>query len=689
MADNQITPFQLTDQFTMDNFNQRINETNIALQKKADTSVIDQIENDVNVLESRMNEFTSLPQGSTSGDAELADIRVGQDGTVYGTAGNAVRAQVNQLKQDLGELNALLVNEETIVKDITNDLTWNQGYMANNGTVDSSVSSMHYTNKIEVREGDVLATGNINHKPRYITAFSGNTVIVEKGDNTGDVQSYSVPSGIDSVVFTFYTSLNNLQINHTFVAKKSKADDSITELTNNIEQIESNISHVVNVEEYTEYANEENTPIYTVGWCNPNTGTHVAEYETIFEHTQRIPVSEGDVVTAKNAQGATNIAFRWVACFNGYIVVPSAGSSTENVGFTVPSGVTHIVPTLRISSNATVIVVSGVRESKAYNIKTTPLGYTRTSGSLSNGQTLSLPYHNVKNHNVIVFSSNITSFDSLKIGKQTNTFVTIDNTNVSVTCDSSSQNFSVAHGLTIQNNIQVIIENETSIRPSRIRVLSCGNEFEAKIPNNARFLMDEGSHYVTSINSTLTDCAFSWTSRHINKPIWLFGDSYFTWYPERWTYYLARDGFTDSCMLNGFAGENSAGAYPALENLLKVHTPKMVVWCQGMNDPDNNDSVNESWKSYYDKVVSLSKKYGFELVLYTIPTTPTMNNRFKNDIVRNSGYRYVEADKSLRIDDDGNWIEGTLDDNVHPTIKGAKLLYHRFLADIPELTSKC
>ena len=36
MANNQITPFQLTDQFTMDNFNQRINETNIALQKKAD-----------------------------------------------------------------------------------------------------------------------------------------------------------------------------------------------------------------------------------------------------------------------------------------------------------------------------------------------------------------------------------------------------------------------------------------------------------------------------------------------------------------------------------------------------------------------------------------------------------------------------------------------------------------------------
>ena len=38
MANNQITPFQLTDQFTMDNFNQRINETNTALQNKADSN---------------------------------------------------------------------------------------------------------------------------------------------------------------------------------------------------------------------------------------------------------------------------------------------------------------------------------------------------------------------------------------------------------------------------------------------------------------------------------------------------------------------------------------------------------------------------------------------------------------------------------------------------------------------------
>ena len=470
--------------------------------------------------------------------------------------------------------------------------------------------------------------------------------------------------------------------------KNEIADNVKASVNTEINELKSDLTDLKDVTVTNEQASENiiESLTWTSGYMSIN--GNVSSSSSL-HYTNKILVKEGDILSSKNT-------FRFVTAFCGDTVIPAKGDSDgNNMSYTVPEGIDGVVITRYTSSTSDIIKTTTVHkniledrvETLEYSI--TNMGYMRTSGNLSNGQTLSLPYHNVKNHNVIVFSANITSFDSLKIGKQTNTFVTIDNTNVSVTCDSSSQNFSVAHGLTIQNNIQITIENETSTGLSRIRVLSCGNEFEATIPNNARFLMDNGSHYVTSINSTLTDCAFSWTSRHINKPIWLFGDSYFSWYPERWTYYLARDGFTDSCMLNGHAGQNSSSALLALTNLLKVRVPQMVVWCLGMNDEDGDTEVNSSWLDCYNNLVNLSNEYGFKLVLYTTPTTPTMNNRFKNAIVRNSGYRYVEADKSLRIDDDGNWIEGTLDDNVHPTIKGAKLLYHRFLADIPELTSKC
>lgn len=583
------------------------------------------------------------------------------------------------IKEDLNQIESVTVeaDEQTVTTDILNTLTWTEyAYMDTSG-VEHTASTLKYSNKIAVNEGDVLSVNPTAARLRYVCAYSNGVAVSESGTTTATTE-YTVPSGIDEVIVTVYmsggavpTSLTKTHTTYTYV---NILDDDIAEIRDDIDAIE----NAIVTDQYTDETIIDNVPTFTVGAVGTN---GVVQPYTSFNYTQKISVEPGDVVTAVTADEQKGM--RFVCAYNGDVVVSNAGSSADAMAYVVPDGIDGIVVTVRIADSVALVRIIRYTDKTSAYVKQIPMGYMSSKGSLNSGETLVLPFHNVKINNCYVFNANITSFGSIRFTKQANAYITVDDTNITIT-NSAGDNV-IPHGLTIGSNISLLVENGTSVNTSLLRLSSDGQEFS--YTNPVTFLMDSGIPTIESIGSVLTDCAFSWVSKNINAPIWMFGDSYFSWYDVRWPYYLARDGYTKTVMLNGYAGQASASAYTALVNLLDITTPKMVVWCLGMNDPDDS-AVNASWYSCYQKIIELQKKYGFELILYTVPSTPTMDNSYKDTIIRTSEYRYIEADKAVRINDDGDWVAGALNaDNVHPTAIGAKLLYYRILADLPELMS--
>lgn len=58
-------------------------------------SQLNNINTDISVMNARMDSFTHLEEGSTTGDAELIDGRVGYDGYTYDNIGDAIRDQID------------------------------------------------------------------------------------------------------------------------------------------------------------------------------------------------------------------------------------------------------------------------------------------------------------------------------------------------------------------------------------------------------------------------------------------------------------------------------------------------------------------------------------------------------------------------------------------------------------------
>ena len=122
--DKKITDLQTTTEASLDSQNNKIDNfksevnTSLSNQNTSINQTTSAQNSKITTLESRMDTFTSLSEGSTTGDAELKDIRVGANGITYNNAGDAVRVQYSQLKEDLvNERNRAISVENTKISN--------------------------------------------------------------------------------------------------------------------------------------------------------------------------------------------------------------------------------------------------------------------------------------------------------------------------------------------------------------------------------------------------------------------------------------------------------------------------------------------------------------------------------------------------------------------------------------------
>lgn len=147
----------------------------------------------VEVLNERMNTFTALEDGSTTGDAELIDARIDKDGNIHENVGEHIRNIASQLSGDLDGLNNTvsglkyvnIFNKENIVKGkIYNP------YVNGKDTEFQIVENGFYsTDKYRCKQGDV-----IYYSAAYIY------LLVYDGD--GNCVEVFNPATIGSVVVT-------------------------------------------------------------------------------------------------------------------------------------------------------------------------------------------------------------------------------------------------------------------------------------------------------------------------------------------------------------------------------------------------------------------------------------------------------------------------------------------------------
>lgn len=480
-----------------------------------------------------------------------------------------------------------------------------------------------------------------------------------------------------------------------FDIAQSKTSEQKTQAWANI-----GIDSVMELDEETETTNieqevtERNSGYYWEGHAQPSSSYFYVHLTNLLPN---------DVIYTTQNNNPQSI--RFVDAYSGTTRISSACRNTQAQEYTVPNGIDNVYITcyttyqetqkfyVRRSITRAITKVKGLDEiNNKIAILYAPNSIMGEAESLASGTDLILSRNidNKKNCSYIYWA-NFATFTRVTIGHGWNVFgashITVDNTNITAYYYNGSQVVVMGtypHGLTISDFIQINIKvaDIDTVRATVSVMTSTGSFTQTDVP----FGGCNGSIFATGQQAS-TDVKFQYVMNDMDNDVYIFGDSYTSLGdPNRYLYQLMEQGYS-AYLISGYSGATSNAEILSFRNIMDIHTPKFVVWTLGMNDGDSGTTYNANWKTCLDEVIETCKAKGSEVILATIPNVPNVSNYYKNEYVRESGYRYVDFAKAVGAEEIGSmWYPNMLSsDNVHPAVLGAKALASRILVDVPEI----
>lgn len=266
------------------NINASLNETtqeiynDLNSAKEALNIKDSELQQEIATERARIDSFTTLAEGSTTGDAELIDARIGVDGTTYANVGDAIRTQI---KDNITEYVAL---------PFTLTAGFYIHYLTGN-IIEYDSEKLYASDFVELVNSDLINIKNLNHPSNDLSGlafYNENKKFISGYQYNKDSNLYlKVPTGAKYIRFSVYeTSIYSIKVYQstytTFIKNKEILEEKIAyKVDNTILDMKENAIEVIN-DCYISYS-----------------GAKVKDSNSYHVMSDEISLSKGDVICVK------------------------------------------------------------------------------------------------------------------------------------------------------------------------------------------------------------------------------------------------------------------------------------------------------------------------------------------------------------------------------------------------------